>query len=209
MTEFGKVIDKPEAEGYRNKKKIYFVRNLYLPEKASDAYKKIFDRYWDEVKEHLAKLEAAGDISKIFCESIYMPSEEAMKVLSAMNSRLEQLVKDKIEAGAEFLPLESKEIFGVYIDWYNCLAVVRTERVVKTIHDFLDKTIEARFEHIKSVLNDNITDGAAALLVMRDEDRKYLKVPEDIELFLVSPPAYDDLLTYVRDSKSEKEYWRT
>lgn len=209
MTEFGKIIDKPEAEGYKNKNKIYFVRNLFLPENPTEKYKKIFNRYWDEALEHLERLEVAGKISKIFCESIYMQRDEALKVLSKMNARLEQIVSSKIEAGAEFLPLESKEIFGIYVDWYNCLTVVRTERVLKTIHDFLDKTIEARFQHIKSVLKDNIKDGAAALLIMRDEDRGYLKVPEDIELFLVSPPAYDDLMTYIRDSKSEKEYWRT
>ncbi|MBI5665951.1 MAG: hypothetical protein HZC49_12835, partial [Nitrospirae bacterium] len=144
MTEIGQV-GKPEAAYYKDKKKIYFVRNLYLPQNATDKYKNIFFRYWDEVKEHLAKLEVAGKISKIFCESIYMSGEEAMKVLSAMNIRLEQIVNEKIDAGAVLLPLESKEIFGVYIDWYNCLAVVRTERVHKTIHKFLDETINERF----------------------------------------------------------------
>ncbi len=207
MTELGK-IGKPEVANYKNKKKIYFVRNLYLPKNATDKYKSIYYRYWDEVEEHLAKLEVAGKISKIFCESIYMTGEESMMVLSSMNVRLEQIVKQKIDAGGKFLPLESKEIFGIYIDWYNCLAVVRIPKVYETIHKFLDETIKERFEHIKSVLKENIADGEAALLVMRDEDRGFLEVPDDIELFFATPPAYDDLLQFIRDRDSGKEAWR-
>lgn len=208
MTEIGKIA-KPEVAYYKDKKKIYFVRNLYLPQNATDKYKTIFFRYWNEVGEHLAKLEAAGRISKIFCESIYMAGEEAMKVLSAMNIRLEQIVSEKVAAGATFLPLESKEIFGIYIDWYNCLALVRTQRVHEAIHKLLDETIKERFEHIKSVLQENIKDAEAALLIMRDEDRTFLVLPDDIEIFFVTPPAYDDLLKFIRDSKDEKEFWRS
>lgn len=208
MTELGK-IDRPDAALYKDKKKIYFVRNLYLPQNANDDYKKLFYSYWDEVEEHVAKLEVAGKVSKIFCESIYMTGEKSIQVLSAMNVRLEQLVKSKMEAGGEFLPLESKEIFSNYIDWYNCLAVARAPRVHEAIHAFLDETIKERFEYIKTVLKDNIADGEAALLIMRDEDRNYLQVPDDIEMFFVTPPAYEDLLTFVRDSSGGKEYWRT
>ncbi len=208
MTEPGKT-DKPDSEKYKNKKKIYFVRNLYLPENATDEYKKIFYRYWNEVEEHLAQIEITEKISKIFCESIYMTGEESMKVLSTMNMRLEQIVEKKIEAGGKFLPLESQEIFETYLDWYKSLAHVRTPRVYETIHKFLDETIKARFKHIKSVLNKNISDGEAALLIMRDEDREFLDVPDDIELVFVTPPAHDDLLQYIQDSKSGKEFWRT
>jgi hypothetical protein len=195
MTEIGK-IDKPDAEKYKNKKKIYFVRNLYLPKNATDKYRDIFNRYWDEVEEHLVKLEIAGKISKIFCESIYMTGEESMRVLKAINERLEGIVKKKIEDGAEFLPLEDKEIFRVYLDWYNCLALVRS-------------TISDRFNHIKSVLLENIADGEAGLLIMRDEDREFLEIPDDIEFFFITPPAYDDLMQFIRDSSSGKEFWRT
>lgn len=209
MTELGK-IDRPEAADFRNKKKIYFVRNLYLPSSASEKYRDIFKRYWSEVEEHLSKLEATGKISKIFCESIYMSGEESLKVLNAMNARLEQIVKKRINAGASFPPLEDEEIFGAYIDWSNCLIIVRTTAVHKTVHKFLKDAAEKRFEHLNSVLRENIGDGETGLLIMRDEDRTFLKLPDDIELFLVSPPAYDDLLKFVRDSSDiGKEYWRS
>jgi len=209
MPEVGKVIDKPDASDYKKKKKLYFVRNLYLPKNATSEYKTIFERYWTEVDEHVLKLEVAGKVTKIFCESLYISGEEAVKVLASMNEKLEHIVKQKIDAGAELLPLESKEIFSVYMDWYNCLMHVRTREVVDAIQKFLDAKISERFEHIKSVLQKNISDGEAGLLIMREEDREYLQLPGDIEAFIVSPPAYDDLLNFVRDRDSGKEYWRT
>lgn len=208
MSEIGK-IDKPEVTKFEKKKKIYFVRNLYLPQNATDKYKEIFGRYWTEVEEHLERLQSAGKISKIFCESIYMSGEESMKVISAMNIRLEHLVQKIIDAGGNLIPLENKDVFGAYIDWNNCLMIVRTKNVHEKIHEFLNGAIKERFDHIKSVLMENISDDEAAMLVMRDEDRKHLIVPDDIEIFLVTPPAYDDLLQFIRDRDSGKEFWRT
>jgi hypothetical protein len=209
MTELGK-IDRPDASNFKNKKKIYFVRNLYLPSSASEKYRDIFKRYWNEVEEHLSRLEVAGKVSKIFCESIYMSGEESLKVLNAMNPRLEQMVKKRINAGAAFPPLEEEEIFGSYIDWSNCLIIVRTATVHKTVHKLLKDAAVKRFEHVNSVLREHIVEGETGLLIMRDEDREFLKLPDDIELFLISPPAYDDLLKFIRDSSNiGREYWRT
>ena len=208
MAEIGK-INKPEAALYKNKKKIYFLTNLFLPPNATDIYKSIFDRYWKEVGDHLDKLEIAGKVSKIFCESIYMTGEKSMKVLNAMNPMLSKIVQKKIDAGGKLLPLESQDIFGAYIDWNNCHMVVRTPKVDEIIHKYLKEAVRERFEYIKSVLKENIAEGEAILLIMREEDREFLKLPEGIELFSITPPAYDDLNKFIRDSKSEKEYWRS
>jgi hypothetical protein len=207
MTEIGK-IGKPEVSIYKNKKKVYFVRNIFLPKNATDKYKDIYYRYWREVDEHLTRLELAGKVSKIFCESIYMTGEESMKVLSAMNVQLEQIVKKKIEAGGEFLPLEDRDIFGAYVDWSNCLMLVRTPGVYKKVHGFLKDAVKDRFEHIRAVFKKHIAEGEAGLLIMRDEDREHLELPDNMEMFFVTPPAYDDLLQFIRDSSGETEYWR-
>ncbi len=201
-------IDEPNVEISSNKKRIYFVRNLFLPENATDVYKSIFDRYWNEVKLHFEETEAAGKIKKVFCESIYMTGEDAMKVLSSMNVHLEALVKNKIENGAELIPLEDKDIFGAYVDWNNCLMIVRTENVYGLVHHHLKESVKDRFEFIKAILRENINDGESGLLIMRDGDQKLLDLPDDIELSIVTPPAYDDLIQFIRDAHSGKEFWR-
>ena len=208
MTEIGK-INKPDVEKYKNRKKIYFVRNLYLPKNATDQYKNIFDRYWKEVDEHLAKIEVAGKIQKIYCESLYMSGEDAMRVLKSMNAALEKIIKNKIDAGAELLPLEDKEIFGSYVDWNNCMMVIRTSKVYDKVQEELKAVVRDRFKHIKSVLESSIGEAEAALLLMRGEDRDSLELSDDIEVFVISPPAYDDLMKFLRDRDEGNEYWRT
>jgi hypothetical protein len=208
MTEIGK-INKPDVEQYKNKKKIYYVKNLYLPQNATDEYKKIFDRYWSEVGEHLGKLEAAGKVSRIYCESIYMTGEESMQVLKSMNTYLEKIVKQKMDAGGEFLPIEDKELFGAYVDWNNCLMIVKTESVYELVHKHLKEAFENRFGYIQAILKESIADGEAALLIMRDGDHKFLDLPDDIELFIINPPAYDDLIQFIRDAHEGKEFWRS
>jgi hypothetical protein len=211
MPRAGKKTDKPDAADSRKKKKIYFVRNLYLPQNTTDKYRELYNRYWSEIDEHLVKLEVSGKVSKIFCESLYISGKDAMKVLASMNKTLEKIVQKKIDAGAELLPLESKEIFSVYMDWYNCLMHVRTRQVIDAIQNYLDDEIRKRFEHIKATLHENIAVGEAGLLIMREEDREHLHLPDDTEAFIVSPPAYDDLLAFIRDRNagSGNEYWRT
>lgn len=208
MTEIGK-IDKPEAGKYKNRRKIYFIRNIYLPRNATEQYKSIFDRYWQEVEEHLAKIEAAGKVVKIFCESLYMSGEDANKVLKSMNEAVEQIVQRKIDAGAELLPLEDKEIFGSYVDWNNCMMVIRTSKVYDKVQEELRAVVKDRFKHIQSVLESSIGQSEAAMLIMRGEERKLLELPDDIEFFIISPPAYDDLLKLMRDRNEGKEFWRS
>jgi len=208
MAEIGK-ITKPEVKQYENRKKIYFIKNIYLPQNATDTYKSIFKRYWKEVEEHLGKLEAAGKVSKIFCESIYMTGEKSMQVLHNMNARLGEIVKKKIDEGALFLPLEDKDIFGAYIDWNNCLMIVQTSAVYETVHELFKEAVMNRLKHITKVLEENIADTEAVLLIMREEDRKALEFPDDMEVFPIAPPALDDLEQYIRDAQSGKEYWRS
>jgi hypothetical protein len=207
MAEIGK-INKPVAEKYKNMRKIYFVRNLYLPKNATDQYKIIFDRYWKEVEEHIAKIEVAGNVAKIFCESLYVSGEDAKKIIKSMNVALEQIVQKKIDAGAELLPLEDKGIFGSYVDWNNCMMVIRTDRVYDKVQEELKAVVKERFKYIKTVLEKNIGKAEAAMLIMRGEDRDLLELPDDIELFIISPPAYDDLVTFMRDRNEGNEFWR-
>jgi hypothetical protein len=197
MTEIGK-IEKPEVESFSGQKKLYFVRNIYLTEKVPDEYRQLFHRYWDEVTDQLEKVEAAGKVSKIFCETIASSDEESLKTLERMNDRAVQFIRTRIEHGAELVPLEKDEIFGPFLDWSNCLMVVRTYEVFGKVLEFYNELLEKRSQHIIDVFQKSLSAGEAGLLIMRDEDRVKLQFPKDIELFLVTPPSYDDILKWLR-----------
>ncbi len=202
MVEIGK-IDKPEAEGFAEKKKLYCVPNVYLLKDAPEEYRKLFDTYWDDVMKQLEKLETIGKIRKIFCENISVQGDAALDMLSKINERAHQIVKGKIEEGAVFLPIETEDIFGSYIDWGNCLQVVRTKSVFDKIFEFYTESFNKRIENILNVIENNLSEKEAGLLIIKDEDRVRLQFPNDIEVFLVTPPSYDSILRWIRDRLKE------
>jgi hypothetical protein len=202
MVELGQ-IEKPTAESFAGKRKLYCIPNVYPVEDAPDEYKELFNKYWDEVTQQLEKLEAIGKVKKIFCENIYVQGEEALNILAKINDQALQIFKKKIEEGAVLLPVESEEIFGPFMDWGNCLRVVRTKEVFAKVLEFYTELLDKRLQHILQVIESNLSEGEAGLFIIRDEDRVRLQFPKDIEVFLVTPPSYDSILKWIREKWKE------
>ncbi len=202
MVELGQ-IDRPSAESFTGKRKLYCVPNIYPLFDAPDDYKELFTKYWDEVAQQIEKIEVAGKIKKIFCEMIYPQGEEMLNILARFNERIQQIVKKKLEEGGTLLPLEDKEIFGPFIDWGNCLKVVSTKEVFTKVLDFYTEFSNKRLQHILGVIDSNLAEAEAGLLIMKDEDRSKLQFPGDIEVFLVTPPSYDDIMRWFREKWKE------
>ncbi len=203
MAEIAK-IQKPEAGRYAGKKKLYCVRNVYLPPNAPEDYRKIFHTYWDEAEKQLEKIEAAGKIQKIFCENIHTAGEEALDTIGKTNERAVRLIRKKMSEGGTLLPLEKEEIFMPFLDWGNCLLVIRSREVIEKVYGFYTGLLDKRFEHILNVIEENLAEGEAGLVLMRDEDRSRIQFPDTIEVFLITPPSYDTLLKWLRDQVREK-----
>ncbi len=202
MAELGK-IEKPSAESVAGKRKLYCVPSVYPVEEAPEEYGELVQRYWDEVTDQLDRMEQAGRIMKIFCENIFTSGPEALEVLGKINERALQLIKKKLEAGAELFPIESEDIFGPFLDWRSCLSVVRTRDVASKVFGFYREVAEKRISRILDVVDKSLDEGEAGLLMMADEDRMKLQFPQDIEVFLVTPRSYDDLMRWLRD-RAEK-----
>lgn len=197
MVEIGK-IERPALKDFTEKRKLYCVPNVYPLENASEEYRKLFNTYWDEVKQQIENLESIGKIRKIFYENIYMQGEEVLEILLKINERILRIIKPKIDEGAVFLPIETEEIFGSYIDWSNCLRVVRTKVVFDKVFEFYNESFNKRIEHIKNVIESNLLEREAGLLIIKDEDRVKLQFSQDMEIFLVTPPSYDSIIKWFR-----------
>jgi hypothetical protein len=198
MTELGQIA-KPAVEDFAGRRKIYCVANIYPIEDAPEDYKELVNKYWDEVVHQIEKIEAAGKTRKIFCELISERGEEAFGILNKINERLLQIIKKKLDEGGTLVPLESQEILGPYTDWSNCLRVVFTKEVFTKILEFYKEFSEKRFGHIMEVIDSNLSEAEAGLLIMKDEDRAKLQFPGDMEVFLITPPSYDDVIRWFRD----------
>ena len=204
MVELGK-IQRPNAEDYSGKKKLYCVANIYTIHDAADDYKNLVSKYWDEVAQQIEKIEAAGKINKIFCELISEKGDEEMKFLAHMNDRIAEIIARKKEEGGTLIPLEDREILGPYTDWGNCLRVVFTKEVFMKVLEFYNDLSQKRLDKIINVINSNLAEKEAGLLIMKDEDRAKLQFPKDIEVFLITPPSYDDLMRWIRDQYTMKK----
>jgi hypothetical protein len=176
---------------------------VYPLKDGPDDYKGLVERYWGEVTQQTERLEAAGKVKKIFCESVSTHGEEAYSVLTKLNEKALGLVKKKVEEGAVLFPMESEEIFGPFLDWTNCLNVVRTREVFMKVLEFYNEFYDKRLRHAVDVIEGNLTEGEAGLLIMRDEDRIRLQLSSDIEIFLVTPPSYDDILRWFREKAKD------
>ncbi len=198
MAELGK-IEKPSAENFEGKRKLYCVPNVYPFKDAPVDYAELINRFWDDVTRQTDRLELAGKIRKIFCENITVGGQEAYDALAKLNEPVLRLIRKKIDEGAELFPLENDEIFGPFLDWANCLNVVRTNEAFAKVYGFYSELSVRRLEHAAGLIEGNLLAGEAGLLIMRDEDRVQLKLPADIEIFLVTPPSYDDILKWMRD----------
>ncbi len=203
MAELGR-IQKPNVDEFGGKRKLYCVANIYPMEDAPEDYKELADKYWDEVIRQIEKIENAGKARKIFCELISEQTDETLGLLKKINERIHQIIKQRLDEGDTLIPLESKEIFGPYTDWGNCLRVVFTKEVFTKVLDFFMEFSEKRFQHILKVIDDNLGEAEAGLLIMKDEDRARLQFPRDIEVFLITPPSYDDIVRWLRDNLTKK-----
>lgn len=202
MAEIGQ-IGKPEAAGFAGKRKLYCLPNVFSFEGAPEEYRALVGKYWDEGASHLGRLESAGKVRKVFCEGVWGDGEKALDMLRSMNEPAFQIVKKKLDEGATLLPIEREEIFGPLVDWRNCIHVVRTLEVYKQIFEFYSELSERRMKFILHVVDSNLLGDEAGLLIMTDEDRVKLQFPADIEVFLVTPPTYDDILRWMRDRMKE------
>jgi hypothetical protein len=67
------------------------------------------------------------------------------------------------------------------------------------VFDYFSQITERRIKEMGNKISDKLQEGESAVLILRDQDRVKLSLPKDIEIFLVVPSAYDDILRYLRD----------
>jgi hypothetical protein len=204
MVELGQ-INRPEAESFAGKRKLYCVANMYSLEDAPGEYKDLVQKYWDQATEQMEKLETAGKIKKIFCEIITGTDDDSLSILSRMNDRVFRIIKKKAEEGGVLIPLETPDILGPFTDWGNCLRVIHTHEVFVRVFEYYTEIANKRFQHMLDVLEKNLAEDEAGLLILKDEDRARLQFPKDIEVFLITPPSYDDIMRWLREYMTNRK----
>ena len=196
MTETLGKITKPPADKYKQSRKLYCIPLLINIKDAPTQYQEKYNLYWEQVTQQINALEKAGKINKIYHEAITTPGQQGLEAIKQLNEKSYQLAKSKTEQGAKLEALEDKEILSEYTDWLMALSAVgRSKKVVDKILEYYREATDRRDQHITKQINETLKENEAAMLIMSDEYRMHIQtqLPPDIQIFLVRPPALNDI----------------
>ncbi len=197
MAELGK-IQRLSVDEFKGKRRLFCVPNVFITDSQDETLENLIEKYWNEAISHIEKLEKLGFVTKIFVESIFIEGQEALNVIKETNPFLSLLIEKKVAEGAEVIGIENPETFGAYIDWGNCLRIVKTASVLEEIFNHFNEVYQKRLSEISTKINDSLQEGESGILILKDQDRIKLSLPNDIEIFLVVPTVYDDIIRYIR-----------
>jgi hypothetical protein len=202
--ELGK-IEKPDAEQYRGKKKIYLVPLLFSWQDNPPDYTEKYELYWQQVREHIANLESrVGAVKAIFHESLTSGGEEGLKVLEKLNPSSYQLVREKCLMGARLESVEDRELIEEAMDWERHLMVgFISEKVARTVSQLFAEASKRRYEYVTKRIKESLSDDDVAMLVIREGHA--IQFPTDVEVFMVAPPALDDIRRWLRDRQEKAD----
>ena len=202
--EIGKV-EKPEAEQFKGKRKLYLVPLLYSFEGAPADYAEKFDLYWQQVREHIANLESKmGTVNRVYHESITIAGDEGLEILEKLSPASCLITKDKCQSGAQLEVAEDAELTEESMDWERHLLMgFISEKVARTVSEFFAEASKKRYEHIAARIDETLMDEEAAILFIRENHR--VQFPSDIEVFSVAPPALDEIHRWLRDRQTAAE----
>jgi hypothetical protein len=204
VEELGK-IEKPEAEQYRGKKKIYLVPLLFSWQDNPPDYTEKYNLYWQQVREHVANLESRiGAVKAIFHESLTSGGEEGLKTLERLNPSSYQLVREKCLMGARLESVEDRELIEEAMDWERHLMVgFISEKVARLVSQLFADASKRRYEYISQRIGETLQDEDVAMLVIREGHT--VQFPNDVEVFMVAPPALDDIRRWLRDRQEKAD----
>ena len=202
--ELGK-IERPEAEQFRGKKKLYLVPLIYSWQDNPADYTEKYNLYWQQVREHVANLESRiGVIKSVFHESLSAGGDEGLKVLERLNPSSYQLVREKCLMGARLEPVEDRELIEEAMDWERHLMVgFISDKVARMVSQLYADASKKRYDYIADRIKETLKDDDVAMLIIREGHA--IQFPADVEVFMVAPPALDDIRRWLRDRQDEAD----
>ena len=190
---------------FHAKRKLYVIPLLFAGAEAPAEYKEKYERFWQQVADQIAAQESkVGKISRIYHESISLGGEDGINILEKVNILSHKIVKDKVEKGASFEAVEEMELLDECMDWERCLMMgFYSTKVADTITRAYREASTKRNEHISHRIDETLKDAEVALLFIREGHA--VQFPVDVDVFIVAPPALDEIHRWLRDRQKESE----
>jgi hypothetical protein len=194
-------IERLEAEHFAGRKKLCVVPLIFSTDEAPPEYREKFSIYWEEVYQHIARLEqGVGKVLHIYHEMLIEGSENGLKVLERLSPPSHHITADKCAAGATLEATEDKDLVEEGMDWERCLFIgFISSKVAGIVSDSFIENSKKRYQHIASRIEETLKPDEVGVLFIREGHA--VQFPQDIEVFSVVPPAMDEIHRWQRDRR--------
>ena len=164
----------------------------------------IIRRYWEQVEAHVRNLEEKlGNVGKIFHELVPISDDEGAKAIEELNEWSYQIVKGRLDKGAELQALEDGELLTEFMDWGTCLAIgLQNAKVFTKVFEFYAEAQKRRNDQLAKRIDETLEDDEVGMLLMREGHQ--VQFPSDIQVFYVAPPSLDEIKRWVRAREQEQ-----
>lgn len=198
-------IEKPEAKEFTSKRKLYLVPLLFTAKNAPEDYTEKYQRYWAQVSEQLANLEAKlGRVEHIYHEAVYQAGREGLEAIQKINTDSGRVVKKKSEAGALIENVEDKALAEECLDWERFILIgFISQKVAQKVSELYVEALRQRYEHMARQIDGTLAADRAGLLFIREGH--LAQFPRDMEVFSVAPPALDEIHRWQREQLAAKK----
>ena len=192
-------VEKPSLEKFKEGRKLYFVPLIYRGQESPEEYLEKFNRYWNEVENQMSVLEQKlGKVDKIYHELISVSGEDGVKAIKELSDKSYEIIKNRIDKGAQLEAAEEGDLLTELMDWSRCLATgLQSQRIFTQIYESYTEANKKRNEYIGRQIDETHKADEIGILFMREGHQ--VQFPQDIQVFYVAPPALDEIRRWLRD----------
>jgi hypothetical protein len=203
LAKLGK-IKKPKISDFGESRRLFCIPLIpqFNKKDLAEHLKKNMKEFWNQVTSKLEDLKKMGQVSHVFVESVTKDGQQGLNMAKKLGEECYGIVKEKIDKGAKLVVVENEEILNQFMDWSLCLSVThRSQKVFTKVFEFYQEARNRRNKEIAKKIDESLEKNNCGLLLMTDENRMQIQpmLSLDIQVFLVHPPAYNDIMRDFRE----------
>jgi hypothetical protein len=202
--ELGKV-EKPEVDSFKDSRKILQVPLVYAGKNSPAEYLELYEKYWHQVDQMIVKLEVKlGRVTLIYHETVSEEGEGGLEMLKELHPKSHRIITNRCAESASLKCIEGSELLEETMDWERCMMIgLISEKVARQVYEAYGEASRKRYQFIGKTIDETLKPGDVALLFIREGH--LVQFPQDIEVFMVAPPALDEIHRWARDRAAKRD----
>ena len=186
-------ITKPEAEGFREGRKLYLVPTFFVMADIPDDFRERVERYWTDVRGQVENLERTlTRVSHVYHESVFDGGDRGLEEIEQVNAHGHSFINVLCRSTAKLEATDHRQALEEAVDWQRCSGVgLISDTVRDTVRESLDRATKTRYAHIADMIDKTLGADEAGLFVVNEDHQ--VQFPTDIQVFYISPPSLDEI----------------